>query len=100
MPKFHAPKLFMGAASIGPAGVMQADPLLVAAERRLIERAETIILMVDATKFGAASGNVVCALGDVDIVITDDRITQNQADMIRSAGAKLQIVAEDGVQEG
>lgn len=99
MPKFHAPKLFMGAASIGPAGVMQADPLLVAAERRLIERAEKIILMVDATKFGAASGNVVCALSDIDVVITDDRIEPRHAEMIRNAGATLQIIAEDGLQD-
>lgn len=33
MPRFHAPKLFMGAASIGAQGVMQADVVLVAAER-------------------------------------------------------------------
>src|SRR5206468_5809945 len=38
MPRFHAPKLFMGAAAIGPQGVMQADVILVAAERRLIDR--------------------------------------------------------------
>lgn len=93
MPKFHAPKLFMGAASIGPAGVMQADPLLVAAERRLIERAEEIVLLVDSSKFEAASGSVVCGLNDIDIVITDDRIDAKSADMIRDAGVRLDIVS-------
>ena len=33
MPRFHVPKLFMGAVSIGPQGLMQADAALVAAER-------------------------------------------------------------------
>ncbi|MDD3800289.1 MAG: DeoR/GlpR family DNA-binding transcription regulator, partial [Novosphingobium sp.] len=40
MPRFHAPKLFMGAAAVGPQGVMQADAVLVASQRRLLERAE------------------------------------------------------------
>jgi DeoR family transcriptional regulator, ulaG and ulaABCDEF operon transcriptional repressor len=71
MPRFHAPKLFMGAASLGPQGLMQADVVLVAAERRLIERADQIIVLVDSTKFVAASGNVVCDLGEIDVVITD-----------------------------
>ena len=34
MPRFHAPRLFMGAATLGPQGLMQADVVLVAAERR------------------------------------------------------------------
>lgn len=33
MPRIHAPKLFMGAASVGPQVVMQAYVVLVAAER-------------------------------------------------------------------
>src|ERR1044072_5742832 len=51
MPRFHAPKLFMGAAAVGPRGVMQQDVILVAAERRLIDRAEQVILLVDSSKF-------------------------------------------------
>lgn len=92
MPQFHAPKLFMGAAAIGAAGLMQADPVLVAAERRLIERAQEIIVLVDAEKFDAPSGNVVCSLSDLDMVITDDRIAPRSADIIRDAGVKLIVV--------
>jgi DeoR family transcriptional regulator, ulaG and ulaABCDEF operon transcriptional repressor len=89
MPKFHAPKLFMGAASIGPAGIMQADPVLVASERRLIERAEEIILLVDASKFDAPSGNVVCELGEVNVVITDSRIDPGMHKALEAAGVKV-----------
>jgi DeoR family ulaG and ulaABCDEF operon transcriptional repressor len=93
MPKFHAPKLFMGAASVGPQGVMQADVILIAAEQQLIERAEQVILLVDSSKFTAPSGNLVCALSEIDVVVTDDGVTAAQADMIKSAGVKL-VVAE------
>jgi DeoR family ulaG and ulaABCDEF operon transcriptional repressor len=92
MPRFHAPKLFMGAAAVGPHGIMQADVVLVAAERRLIERAEQIILLVDSSKFRGPSGNVVCSLEEIHIVITDSGVTDEERRLVERAGVRL-IVA-------
>lgn len=92
MPRFHAPKLFMGAAALGPQGIMQADVILVAAERRLIERADTVIVLVDSSKFTGPSGAVVCELEEIDVIITDSGITDAQAKDAQSAGAKLHVV--------
>ena len=91
MPRFHAPKLFMGAASMGPAGLMQADVILVAAERRLIERADEIIVLVDSSKFSGPSGNVVCALDEIDIVVTDAGIEPRHVTMMEAAGIRVVI---------
>ena len=91
MPRFHAPKLFMGAASIGPAGLMQADIVLVAGERRLMERADEIIVLVDASKFDGPSGNVVCGLEEIDTIVTDDRIGAATIEMLRNVGVRLII---------
>ncbi|MFM1886424.1 MAG: hypothetical protein RL026_1581 [Pseudomonadota bacterium] len=91
MPRFHAPKLFMGAASVGPQGLMQDDVVLVAAERRLIERAEQVILLVDSSKFEAPSGNVVCGLEAIDIVVTDDAIAPQHRKMLEQAGVRVLI---------
>lgn len=91
MPRFHAPKLFMGAAAVGPQGVMQADVVLVAAERRLIERAEQLILLVDSSKFQSSSGHVVCNLEEIDVVVTDSGITEAQRHMLEKASIKLVI---------
>jgi DeoR family ulaG and ulaABCDEF operon transcriptional repressor len=91
MPRFHAPRLFMGAASVGPQGLMQADVVLVAGERRFIERADEVIVLVDASKFDGPSGNVVCGLEDIDLIITDDRIDGRTATMIESAGVRLLV---------
>lgn len=93
MPRFHAPKLFMGAAAVGRQGVMQADVVLVAAERRLIDRAEQVFLLVDSSKFQSSSGAIVCGLDEVDVVITDAGIDDKAAKAIERAGARL-IVAE------
>lgn len=92
MPSFHAPKLFMGAAAVGAQGLMQADVVLVAAERRLIERADEIIVLVDSSKFDGPSGHVVCGLDQIDVIVTDDRINSTAVTDIENAGVKL-IVA-------
>jgi DeoR family ulaG and ulaABCDEF operon transcriptional repressor len=93
MPRFHAPKLFMGAAAVGPHGVMQADVVLVAAERRLVDRAEQIVLLADSSKFHGPSGHVVCGLDEIDIVVTDTGVTEHARRMVENAGARL-IIAE------
>lgn len=91
MPRFHAPKLFMGAAAVGPRGVMQQDVILVAAERRLIERADLVILLVDSSKFVSSSGAIVCGLDEVDILITDKHVTEPQLAMLKAAGIRVII---------
>ncbi|RST30643.1 DeoR/GlpR transcriptional regulator [Sphingomonas ginkgonis] len=91
MPRFHAPKLFMGAAAVGSQGVMQADIILVAAERRFIERAEQVILLVDSSKFAGSSGQVVCGLDEVDTIVTDDGLADPHRRMLEGAGIKVVI---------
>lgn len=93
MPRFHAPRLFMGATAIGPQGVMQPDVILVAAERRLIDRAEEVILMVDSSKFQSSSGAIVCGLDEVDTLITDAGISPEARAMLETAGVRV-IIAE------
>lgn len=93
MPRFHAPKLFMGAATVGPQGVMQQDVILVAAERRLIDRAEQVILMVDSSKFRSSSGAIVCGLDEVDVLITDAGIPAAMRAELESRGVRL-IIAD------
>jgi len=81
----------MGAGALGPQGLMQQDVILVAAERRLIERAQEVIVLADATKFDLSSGNVVCDLERIDTIVTDDRVTDKAASMIERAGARLLV---------
>jgi len=89
---YHASKMFIGAASVGRHGLMQTDVILLQAERRLIARADSVVLLIDSTKFQAPAGQVVCSLNSISTVITDDAITDSQARMIKRAGSKLIIV--------
>jgi DeoR family ulaG and ulaABCDEF operon transcriptional repressor len=93
MPRFHAPRLFMSAAAVGPQGLMQADPVLIAAERKLIERADEIIVLADSAKFEGPSGHLLCGLAEVDTVVTDAGISERDRAMLAKAGVKL-VVAD------
>lgn len=90
MPRFHAPRLFMGAAAIGAQGVMQADVVLVAAERRLIDRAEDVILLVDSSKFQTRSGAIVCGLDEIGTIITD-AVPPHMEAVLQDAGVQIII---------
>jgi DeoR family ulaG and ulaABCDEF operon transcriptional repressor len=89
MPSFFGPKLFMGAASIGPQGLMQDDIILVAAERRLIGMADELIVLVDSSKFQGASGNVVCALDQITTLITDTGVKEKHVAFLEEASVKV-----------
>jgi len=70
---------------------MQQDVILVAAERRLLARADEVILLVDSSKFVSSSGAIVCGLDEVDMLITDAGVTDADAAMVRDAGVRLVI---------
>lgn len=95
--RFRASKMFLGAAAVGRHGVMQDDMLLIQAERRLLGRADQVILMVDSSKFEAPSGHVLCGLEEISTVVTDDAIRDASAQLIERAGVKL-IVASRRVR--
>lgn len=91
--RYHATRMFMGAAAVGRHGLMQSDVLLVQAERRLLDRADEIVLLVDSSKFTASAGHVLCPLERIGTLITDDGIPDDAAQYVERAGVKLVVVA-------
>jgi DeoR family ulaG and ulaABCDEF operon transcriptional repressor len=49
-------------------------------------------VLVDSSKFDAPAGHAVCDLSEINIVVTDKRLTQPNLDMLIQAGIEL-IVA-------
>ena len=82
----------MGAQGLGPLGLMEADPLLIQAEHKLIGQADELIVLVDSTKFENRSSLVLCPLDRIDTVITDEGISDKAAAMLEAADVEL-IVA-------
>ena len=92
---YQASKIFIGAAGVGPRGLMQTDVILLQAERRLMARASSVVLMVDSSKFRVSGGQAVCELRSIGTVITDEGISEKDARMVKRAGAKLIVVTAE-----
>ncbi len=90
---FAATRMFMGAQGLGPLGLMEGDPLLIQAEQKLIGQADELVVLVDSSKFEQRSSLVLCPLNRIDVVITDDGISDRAAAMLDAAEIKL-IVAQ------
>src|ERR1700722_9689248 len=82
--RYHATKLFMGAAAIGPRGLMQADVVLIQAEQKLMDKADPLIVLADSSKFRSAAAFVVCGLDEIDTVITDAGVREGDLDLMRA----------------
>jgi len=74
---------------------MEADPLLIQAETKLIGQADELVVLVDSSKFENRSSLVLCPLERIDVLITDDGIGDKTATMLEEAGIRL-IVAPVG----
>ena len=90
---FVATYIFIGAQAISRHGLKQTDSLLVQNERRLLERAEQIIVLADSSKMTANASLTVCPLNEINTLITDAGISGPQRQMLLDAGINL-IVAE------
>lgn len=89
---FYARRVFLGAQGLGPIGLMEADPLLIQAEQKLIGQADELIILADSSKFSNRSSLVLCPLNRIDVVITDDGISDKAAAMLEAAEISLIVV--------
>lgn len=92
---FYAKRMFMGAQGLGPLGLMEADPLLIQAEQKLIGQADELVVLADSSKFERRSSLVLCPLNRITTVITDEGISDKAAAMLDAADVTL-VVAQAG----
>ncbi len=90
---FRARRMFLGARSLSPLGIMEDDALTISSEQRLMQQADEIVLLVDATKFRAQSSMILAPLNRAKCIITDSRVTGDDRRMIEDAGVDL-IIAD------
>lgn len=88
---FYARRMFIGAQGLGPLGLMEADPLLIQAEQKLIDQADDLVVLVDSSKFDRRSSLILCGLDRIATVVTDSDLEDRHAGMLESAGVKLMV---------
>jgi DeoR family ulaG and ulaABCDEF operon transcriptional repressor len=78
---------------------MEADPLLIQAEQKLISQADELIVLVDSSKFRARSSLILCGLERVHTVITDRGIRDEERQMLETAGVHLVVAAAGDIAD-
>ncbi|UTW12566.1 DeoR/GlpR family DNA-binding transcription regulator [Marinobacterium rhizophilum] len=96
---FYAARMFFGAQGVGPLGVMETDPQIVQGTTRLLRQAEQRVLLVDSSKFSQRSSLIVCALSELDVVVTDEGIDAKTRKLIEDAGCRLVIASPEAAAE-
>jgi DeoR family ulaG and ulaABCDEF operon transcriptional repressor len=91
----YAARMFMGVHGLTMLGLMEADPLLVQAERRLIAQAERLVVLADSAKFGRRDGLLLCGLDRVACVITDSAAPDAGVQALEHQGVQVLVVEAD-----
>jgi DeoR/GlpR family transcriptional regulator of sugar metabolism len=89
----HTKTLFLSVAGVHDGALYNQNLLLVQSERRMMQQAQEVVLLVDSGKFGQQALARLGDLGEVDTVVTDAAITDEHRRAIEAAGCQL-IVAE------
>lgn len=85
-------KLFLGADGIDPEhGITTSTIEEAKLTRKMMHAASQTILLADSSKFGQRGFGRICPLEEIDVIITDDRISEQMATLIEEAGVDLII---------
>ena len=92
--RFKANKAFIGAGGVTAEGVTDADSQSCSIKRAMAERSDQTILLVDRSKFDQAQFERVCALSDLDALVSEANPPKRLAASLKRAGVRV-IVAAD-----
>jgi DeoR family ulaG and ulaABCDEF operon transcriptional repressor len=95
---FWGNKLFTGCYGLNRFGIMEADPLVVQAQTKLLKRTEDVIVMADSSKLRQKSAMIVTGLDRISTIVTDDGAKPEELDVFKAAGIKV-IVASVSSQD-
>ena len=91
---FNVDKAFIGIGGITESGVTDFHIGEARLHRQLIENARESIVLADSSKLGVRAMNNVCALNEIDIVITDSKAPRQTVRALEQAGVRVIIAAE------
>ena len=83
---FWGNKLFIGCYGLNRFGMMEADPLIVQAQTKLLKRTEHVIVMADSSKLRRKSAMIVAGLERINTIVTDDGAQARRAGRVQGGG--------------
>lgn len=91
----HTQTMFLSVAGVHEHSLYNQNLLLVAAETRMMEQAQQVVLLVDSSKFGQQALARLCGLDQIDVVVSDAALSEEHRQAVQKAGCQL-IIAEAG----
>jgi DeoR family transcriptional regulator of aga operon len=85
-------RVFLGVCGIDPehgASTIEADEAAIF--RAMTRRSKQVIVVADSSKVGMVSPAVICPVSDIDILITDDGISEEAIRAFERSGIQLLI---------
>jgi DeoR family ulaG and ulaABCDEF operon transcriptional repressor len=95
---FWGRKLFTSCFGLNRYGLMEADPLIVQAQTKLLQRAEEVIVLADSSKLRRQSSMVVTDLSRLAMLVTDDGALPEELEPFHAANVKV-IIARMGAAD-
>jgi DeoR family ulaG and ulaABCDEF operon transcriptional repressor len=91
----YASKMFTSVHGLSLLGLIEADPLMIQAEKRLISQAEELVVLADSSKFARNAGLILCGLDRVSCVITDTGASDRAVQTLEQYGVRVVTVEAD-----
>jgi DeoR family transcriptional regulator of aga operon len=86
-------RVFIGVCGIDPelgATVIEAEEAAVF--RAMTRHAKQVVIVADSSKVGMTSPAVICPVTDIDILITDDGVSNDAVKAFKRKGVQVVIV--------
>ena len=95
MRQFNVDKAFIGVAGITEDGISDFNIEEASLRRQVIRNARQVIALADHSKFGIRAVSNICALSDIDVLITDEKAPANLLARIEKSGVRVVIVKSE-----
>lgn len=86
---FWGQKLFTGCFGLNRFGIMEADPLIVQAQTKLLKRADELVVLADSRKLRQHSSMIVAPIERISTLITDSGAKPEELDAFRQIGIRV-----------
>jgi DeoR/GlpR family transcriptional regulator of sugar metabolism len=87
----HTQTMFFSVAGVHEGWLYNQNLLLVQSERRMMEQSQKVVLLVDSGKFGQQALSKLCEIEEIDIVVSDAKLSREHQKLVRDAGCELII---------
>jgi len=91
--KMQADVAIMSSGGITPEGVSNSHVLLIDIQKAMMKAARKVIFCLDSTKFGRQSLTTLCALDDIDVIVTNNGADADLIDALRAKGIEVVIAS-------